>query len=227
MAAEAEEKLRPPDELLSELTAERERQNRIRTVLGSGLFGLLLLFAMAIFVQFRNLDTQRLEVKMNAKASAALWPIVSEQLDRLTPQAIPALDGAMVSESKTLLPLLNAALAEEKLVLAQQMEKQADFILEEAIGEAANSRGLELDGLRSALHTDPTVSELASKALLERAQGWARSELDFLLREQMGLLEALHGDTTRLEQAPLDEEALKDAVMLFIEIAKSQQQAEG
>ena len=68
MAEEAEVKLRPPSELLSELTAERKRQNRIRNVLGAGLFSLFVLFAMAIFVQFRNLDTQRLEVKMNAKA---------------------------------------------------------------------------------------------------------------------------------------------------------------
>jgi len=222
----AETELRP-GELLDTLTTERKRQSRIRTLLGGGLFALLLLFAMAIFVQFHNLDTQRLEVKMNAKASAALWPIVSEQLDQLAPSAIPALDDAMVKEAKNLLPRWNAVLAEEVDLFTQQAQQVGDNKLEEALATGGTARGVELDLFRSALHADPAVSDVALNALLERAKSWARAEMDHLLAESMGFLPDFHQDTTELAQGVLDEKALQDAIMMMIEIVNSQQSKEG
>jgi len=222
----AETELRP-GELLDTLTTERKRQSRIRTLLGGGLFALFLLFAMAIFVQFHNLDTQRLEVKMNAKASAALWPIVSEQLDQLAPSAIPALDDAMVKEAKNLLPRWNAVLAEEVDLFTQQAQQVGDNKLEEALATGGTARGVELDLFRSALHADPAVSDVALNALLERAQSWARAEMDHLLSESMGFLPDFHQDTTELAQGVLDEKALQDAIMMMIEIVNSQQSKEG
>jgi hypothetical protein len=222
----AETELRP-GELLDTLTTERKRQSRIRTLLGGGLFALFLLFAMAIFVQFHNLDTQRLEVKMNAKASAALWPIVSEQLDQLAPSAIPALDDAMVKEAKNLLPRWNAVLAEEVDLFTQQAQQVGDNKLEEALATGGTARGVELDLFRSALHADPAVSDVALNALLERAKSWARAEMDHLLAESMGFLPDFHQDTTELAQGVLDEKALQDAIMMMIEIVNSQQSKEG
>ena len=216
-----------PGELLDTLMKERNRQNRIRTLLGGGLFALFLLFAMAIFVQFRNLDTQRLEVKMNAKASAALWPIVSEQLDLLAPSAIPALDDAMAIEAQSLLPRWSAILAEEVDLFTQQTQKVGDQNLKEALATAGTARGVELDGFRSALHSDPAVSDVALNALMERAQSWARAELDHLLADSLGFLPTFHQDTTELAQGVLDEEALQDAIMMMIEIVNSQQSKEG
>jgi hypothetical protein len=222
----AETELRP-GELLDILTSERKRQNRIRTLLGGGLFALFVLFAMAIFVQFRTIDTQRLEVKMNAKASAALWPIVSEQLDQLAPSAIPALDGAMVNEAKNLLPRWNAVLAEEVDLFLQQAQKVGDQKLKESLATAGTARGVEMDIFRSALHSDLAVSDVALNALLERGQSWARGELDHLLADSMSFLPSFHQDTTELAQGDLDKKALQDAIMMMIEIVNSQQSQEG
>ncbi len=222
----AETELRPI-ELLDTLLIERKRQGRIRTLLAGGLFSLFLLFAIAIFVQFHNLDTQRLEVKMNAKASAALWPIVSEQLDQLAPSAIPALDDAMAEEAKNLLPIWSAVLAEEADLFTQQAQKIGDQKLKEALATAGTARGVELDLFRSALHPDPAVSDVAHNALLERAQSWARAELDHLLADSMGFFPTFHQDTTELGQGVLDEKALQDTIMMMIEIVNSQQSEEG
>jgi hypothetical protein len=213
-------------ELLDTLTAERKRQNRIRTLLGAGLFSLFLLFAVSIFVQFHKLDANDLEFKMNAKASASLWPIVSEQLDALVPTAIPALDDAMAAESVHLLPRLNTVLAEEADLFSQQLGKVGDQKLEEAMAEVGSLRGAEMDAFRSSLHTDPAVSAVALNALLERGQSWVRSEMDHLLAEPIGFLAAFHSDTTALEKEPLDSKALQDATMMFIEIVNNQQQVE-
>lgn len=213
-------------ELLDALTAERKRQNRIRTLLGAGLFSLFLLFAMAIVVQFQMLDTNHLEFKMNAEASASLWPIVSEQLDDLVPTAIPALDDALALESEHFLPRFNAALAEEIELFSQQVGKVGDQNLEEALAEAGSLRGAQMDAFRSSLHTDPVVSDVAFNALIERGQSWARSEMDHLLADPIGFLEAFHADTTALAEEPLDEKALRDATMMFIEIVNNQPKVE-
>jgi hypothetical protein len=227
----AETELRP-GELLDLLTAERKRQNRIRTLLGGGIFALLLLFAMAIFVQFHNLDTQRLEIKMNAKASAALWPIVSEQLDQLAPSAIPALDDAMAAEAKNLLPRWNAVLAEEVELYIQQTQKVADQKLKEALSVAGSARGVEMDAFRSALHPDLSVADVAINALLERAQSWARSEMDHLLAEPIGFFPDFQASTVDLArgvlpEGTLDKEDLQDTIMMMIEIVNMQQIKEG
>jgi hypothetical protein len=213
-------------ELLDALTAERKRQNRIRTMLGSGLFSLFLLFAVAIIVQFQKLDTNHLEFKMNAEASASLWPIVSEQLDDLVPTAIPALDDALALESPHFLPRFNAVLAEEAELFSQQLGKVGDQNLEEALAEAESLRGAQMDAFRSSLHADPAVSDVAFNALIERGQSWARSEMDHLLAEPIGFLEAFHADTTALAEEPLDEKALRHATVVFIEIVNSQTKVE-
>jgi hypothetical protein len=62
---------------------------------------------------------------------------------------------------------------------------------------------------------------------LERAQSWARAEMDHLLAESMGFLPDFHQDTTELAQGVLDEKALQDAIMMMIEIVNSQQSKEG
>jgi hypothetical protein len=223
MAEEVEVNLQPPGELLSLLTAERKRQTRIRAVLGAGISALFLLFALTVAHQVRSFDPRNLEIKMNAEASAALWPMVSKELDALSLTAIPTLDQAMALESKTLLPTFNTALEGEKALFVKQLNKRGDRSLEAAIARANKGRGVNLGALRERLHPDPLEADLVYNALLERAQGWARAEIDHLLKEQMGLLEALHGDTTALATEPLDEEALQDAIILFIEIVNSQQ----
>lgn len=216
-----------PGELFTILTAERKRQTRIRTLLGGGLFSLFLLFAVAIFVQFHKLDTQRLEIKMNAKASAALWPIVSEQLDQLAPSAIPALDAAMAVEAEHLLPRWNSVLAEEVDLYTQQTQKIADQKLKEALSSVGSERGVEMDAFRSALHPDLSVSDVAINALLDRAQSWARSEMDHLLAGPIGFFPEFQASTVDLAQGDLDKEALQDTIMMMIEIVTLQQIKEG
>jgi hypothetical protein len=164
---------------------------------------------------------------MNAKASAALWPIVSAQLDKLAPSAIPALDDAMVEEAKNLLPIWSAVLAEEVDLFTQQVQKIGDRKFKEALATAGTNRGVKLDLFRSALHSEPAVSDVAHNALLERAQSWARAELDHLLADSMGFFPAFHQDTTELGQGVLDEKALQDTIMMMIEIVNSQQSEEG
>jgi hypothetical protein len=226
MAQEQEDPKRP-GELLGRLTAERRRQNRIRSVLAGGVFGLFVIFAVSIIHQFRTFDSVRLEVKMNARASASLWPIVSEELDRLIPKAIPALDKAMLAESESMLPKFNERLAGEIELFDEALNQRGDAYLDAAMAEAFSSRGIELDRFRSALHADPVEADKAYEALLERARGWARSEMDHLLDEPASFLETLHEATTEMESDSDRGEALKDALMVFIQIAHGDGQAGG
>ena len=226
MAQEQEDQRRPA-ELLDRLTAERKRQNRIRSILAGGVFGLFVIFAVSIIHQFRTFDSVRLEVKMNARASASLWPIVSQELDRLIPEAIPALDNAMLAESESMLPEFNKRLEGEIELYKKELDQQGSVFLDAAMEQAFSTRGLELDRFRSALHSDPVEADKAYDALLNRARGWARSELDHILAEPISVLEVLHATTTSMESDPEKAEALQDALMVFIQIAHGDGKAGG
>ena len=219
MAEEVSEVEKRPAEHLARLTAERRRQTRIRTVLGGGVFVLFLIFALTIMQQFRNFDSDRLEVKMNARASASLWPIVSEELDELTPKALPTLDAAFLADSSRFLPELTRQLLAENDRFLEDVEQQGDRLLNEAMATAFEERSREVKAFEALLHEDEEVSEQLMSAIMERAQGWARAELDHVMQANESVLQRLYDQAKILEEVEPDTELLDDLLMNLIEIA--------
>ena len=222
-----DEQDRRPGELLSDFVAEHKRQNRIRTVLGGGIFALFLIFGLTVFQMFRDFDSQRLEVQMNARASASLWPIVSEQLDALIPATLPALDAAILDESETLLPKFEKALQAEVPLFHEQLERQGDERWEEAIGLALEGRSEELNEYRQRLHPDPEVAQRLYDELLDHLTLWARSEMDHQLRQQTALLSDIHAKTQAMTTGAVNASDFHDALMIFIEIVNSKNRHKG
>lgn len=221
MAGEGSGKeLRSADHL-KRLTAERSRQNRIRTVLGGGVFALFLLFAITIAQQFRSVDSARLEVKMNARASASLWPIVSEELDALTPKVLPPLDAAFRAESPRYLPRLIQHLDVEMERFEEDLEEQGDQLIEDALSVVMEAHSKELAAIRDSLSDDPVQAERAYAAVMERARGWARAELDHVFQEEDAVFERLHQSVrTAAEETPAGE-SLGDLLMNLIVLTSS------
>jgi len=216
-----------PGELLSDLVAEHKRQNRIRTVLGGGIFALFLIFGLTVFQMFRDFDSQRLEVQMNARASASLWPIVSEELDALIPATLPALDAAILDESASLIPRFERAIQAEIPLFQEQVERQGDERFEAALAKALETRADELTEYRQRLHADPAVAQQLYDDLLDHLKLWARSEIDHQLREQTALLSAIQEKTQGMAGRNVDESEFQDALMIFIEIVNAKNRQKG
>ena len=224
----ADKELRSADHL-ERLNAERSRQNRIRTVLGGGVFALFLIFALTIAQQFRNFDSARLEVKMNARASASLWPIVSEELDALMPKVLPPLDSAFRAESPRYLPRLIQHLNAERERYQEEAEKQGDLLVEEAIERALESRAEELAALKQnpvllryegAAGEDGAGAEQTYTAMLNRAHGWARAELDHVFQEEDKVLEHLQEQARLAGEEAASKDSLDDLLISLIAVVQ-------
>lgn len=226
---DAEKELRSADHL-KRLSAERARQNRIRTVLGGGVFSLFLIFALTIAQQFRNFDSARLEVQMNARASASLWPIVSEELDALTPKVLPPLDSAFRAESPRYLPRLIQHLDVEEERYVEDVEEQGDRLVKEAIERALEARSEEIAALKmnplllryeGTLEEATDEAEEAFAAMLERAQGWARAELDHVFEEEDKVLEHLREQARLAGEENASKERLGDLLISLIAVVQA------
>ena len=213
----SDKELRSADHL-KHLSAERSRQNRIRTVLGSGIFALFLIFAMTIAQQFRSFDSARLEVKMNARASASLWPIVSEELDALIPKVLPPLDATFRAESPRYLPRLVQHLEVEVERYSEDAEEQGDRILDAALEQALEARSEEIAALQGSLDGEETRSDGSFDAMVERAQGWARAELDHVFGDEDSVLDRLREKALQSANGEPSAENLDDLLMSLIAV---------
>ena len=164
---------------------------------------------------------------MNARASASLWPIVSEELDALIPATLPALDAAILDESESLIPKFDRAIKAEVPLFEEQLERQGDERWEKALAEALEARGDELAEYRLRLHSDPVVAQQLYDDLLDHLKLWARSEIDHHLRDQAGLLAAIQAKTAAMVGGVVDEAEFQDVLMIFIEIVNAKNRHKG
>ena len=155
---------------------------------------------------------------MNARASASLWPIVSEELDALIPKVLPPLDATFRAESPRYLPRLAEHLEVEVERFREDSEQQGDRLINEALERALEARVEEVAALQERLQDDETRMQGTYIAMLERARGWARAELDHVFEEEDAVLERLHEKAIQSTSEEFSTENIDDLLMSLIAV---------
>ena len=101
---------------------------------------------------------------------------------------------------------------------SEDAEEQGDRILDAALEQALEARSEEIAALQGSLDGEETRSDGSFDAMVERAQGWARAELDHVFGDEDAVLDRLREKALQSANGEPSAENLDDLLMSLIAV---------
>jgi len=219
-------------ELLDQLNAETARAARTRRVVGGLLVSVIAVFILNVWWQVRTFDGDAMLASLEIHATTTVWPGLSDELEAVGQEAVPAISEAIASEANVLLIRATEQLTNESVIFQENVGQHMHRSLEPAFVDASSEEDEALDERLRTFSADPDVHAELLRRLQVSSRQWAERELDSTFAEHVELLNSINETVQVLVRQAGNTEALQgqapeDVLMLFMEIMNSRLGGEG
>jgi len=220
-------------QLLDQIAEERARGRMQRRALTAAILAIFLFFIGNLYFKVKGFDAETFMVKLQAQATATVWPVYSAQLKQLADEAMPALSDAIAAEASEVLPRVSSKLKEEGDLFQANMGGHMKTALDQkfAAAIAANQEALK------ARYPQFAADQAAYDQLMERMQAsariWAQSQLDTTFAQHIALLQSINESVQKLqlqaaeERVKTGDRSMEDVLFMMGEIFNARVAGEG
>jgi len=224
--------LRRVEELLEQLAAERSNAKKLRNVVSLLLVAMVLLFVMNVWWRISNFDADALLASLEIEATTTVWPTLSQELEEVSSEAVPAISEALASEADVLLLRASEQLATESETFQVNVGQHMHRALQAAFVDASAEQDSAIEERLAAFSESDDVHDELLRRMHVSARQWAERQLDTTFVEHVALLSSINETVQVLVKQAENSETLQgqapeDVLLLFMEIMNSRLGGEG
>ena len=200
--------------LLDQLAEARKKSNHIRFVGIAIIVAIFSFFAMRIYNRIQSFDSTVLLESLQESSARIVWPMVSEELDKISQVAVPAISDALVSEIQNLGPKLSETALGESQIFQTNMGQYIEKSLERELNLAFTAKKDRLNGSLEKVVEDPMLKDQLASALQTKTQQWAQNQLDTTFEEHLLLLQSINETLQALQQETLTSDGMSGSASM-------------
>jgi len=220
------------EELLEQLAQERRDGKKTRKVVSLLLIAMVLFFVLNIWWRISSFDADALLASLEIEATTTVWPTLSQELEAVSEEAVPAISEALASEADVLLLRASEQLATESEIFQVNLGQHMHRALEAAFVDASVKQGSELEERLNAFSASHDVHDELLRRMQVSSRQWAERQLDTTFAEHVALLSSINETVQVLVRQAENSEELQgqapdDVLLLFMEIMNARLGGEG